>query len=61
MEGLCRAQFLSVDLIFGFPHLAAFAPQEGLLQDLSFSPSLSAEAVRTAGSGSLGQLCWSSA
>lgn len=40
MEGLCRAQFLSVDLIFGFPHLAAFAPQEGLLQDLSFSPSL---------------------
>lgn len=41
MEGLCRAQFLSVDLIFGFPHLAAFAPQEGLLQDIFFlSPPL---------------------
>lgn len=40
MEGLYKAQFLNGALLFGFPHLAAFAPQEGLLQDLSFSPSL---------------------
>lgn len=40
MEGLCRTQSLNGALLFGFPHLTAFAPQEGLLQDLSFSPSL---------------------
>lgn len=40
MKGLCRAVSQWGSAVWFPTSLAAFAPQEGLLQDLSFSPSL---------------------